>query len=99
MGNPAERTPASAVAFGVGSFSQSTSQPALVFEFALPKDENAPSEFLQCANVAPIAFNVRLELSDPELDARLRKRGSRTTRMTMPEAAVNENGEPMPREN
>src|SRR5579863_2088698 len=67
---------------------QTLSEAARILEFTLPNDENVPSAVPEGVNIAPVAGDVGLELPRPEFDPRLRYCGSRTTRMTMPEAAV-----------
>jgi hypothetical protein len=82
-----------------GRLPQTFSKLALVLKFTFPKNQNAPSTLLESVKNAVIASNVHFELSGPKLDSGLRNRGSRTTQVTMPETAVNENGKSMPREN
>ena len=68
----------------------------LISRLALPDDEDLPTEVLQCLLVAPVPSDVLGELLHPERDARPGRVGIAAFLVPMPEAAMDEYGEPVP---
>ena len=70
----------------------------LVPDLTLPDYENPPAEPLQSRFLTRIPDNVGSELRGPKGSPRLGRGGVSTTFVSMPEAAVNENGQTVFRE-
>ena len=70
----------------------------LIPRFALPDDENPPVEGPQCLFVAPIPSDILSELPRPETDSGLGCIGVPAAFVAMPEATVDEDHQPPPRE-
>ena len=71
---------------------------AVCSKFALPDDEDLPSEFAQLLLLPIIAPHVRLELAHPEFHPSAGNTGEPATGMSMPEASVNEDDDRFRRE-
>jgi len=66
---------------------------------ALPHDTNLPLISPQSSDVPKVAASVRRQFGNPELPLRFRESRKRATRMTVPEATVNEDNLPVLGEN
>ena len=73
---------------GLKESAETVVQAILLPEFTLPDDQGLPSQSLGLCLNGDISAAVALELGNPEVLSRFRKRAFRTTRMPMPETAV-----------
>ena len=65
---------------------------------AFPDDQGPPAEVSQCFFVTPVAGDVPGEFLRPERDAGFGRVGVAASRVPVPEAAMDEDGEPVARE-
>jgi hypothetical protein len=73
----------------IENVAQSAGKPPRIAEFALPNDQDAPTEFAQRGHVGEIPFAIALQLRQPKLRSRGRRLASWAI-MAVPKAAMHE---------
>jgi hypothetical protein len=66
---------------------------------AFPDNYHSPASICKCGDTFGITQDIRIEFQLPFFDICSRRAGESTVRMTMPEASVHENRNPVSREN
>lgn len=88
--NPLQRHSRARRAGRTKKSAQSTDEIVVATHLALPDNEHGPTHLVQGRLNSGIARAVRVELQPPIVDTGARKCGAGTPRMTVPEAAMNE---------